>query len=170
MTIINGTPSQGLTDTALLTSKDEIKDLFSIEGVENHTEDLDNADRVLDRIVNQASERVLLYLRSQFDAEDLAANVWVREQATYIAAHLLSIRLGNPSLYGALVDQALNDLALVRDGNLSLDVASNARALVQTPRLDNRSFHPGRVDKKNSTTVKPGQRGMNDYYGNLYRE
>lgn len=141
-----------------LTSVDELKELFSDEGVSNHTEDLFDNQAYLERIIAQATEQVMVYLRSQFDIEDLAKDIGVRQKATYIAAYTLSIRRGNPSIYGALLEQALVDLSLIRDGHLTIAAPSKSRAVVQTPSLDNRYYHPQRFDPEYSTRLKPNQR------------
>ena len=165
---VEATSAGSPNDQNYLTSLDEMNDLFSIEGVENHTEDLDNNLEVINRIVSQATERVMMYLRSQFTFEAISLNPWVREQATYIACHQLSIRRGNPSLYSALFEQAMMELALVRDGLLSIDAASSSRAVVQTPMLDNRGFYPQRFDPELSTRTLPGQRSSRPAYGHPY--
>ena len=144
--------------TTQLTSLQEIQDVFSSEGVENHLEDLIDNPAALDVIVDRASERVFLYLRTKFLEEDVAVSVWAREQATYIACYLISIRRGNPSLYTDLYAQALIDLELVRDGALNPGIPSKARGVVQTPIMDSRFYHVKRTNPAASTRVLPSQR------------
>lgn len=147
-----------LTMTVQLTSLLEIQNVFSSDGVENHLEDLIDNPSALDTIINQASERVFLYLRTKFAETDVAVNVWAREQATYIACYLISIRRGNPSLYTDMYAQALIDLEHVRDGMLNPGIPSKARAVVQTPMLDSRFYHVKRTNPTASTRVLPAQR------------
>jgi len=144
--------------TTQLTSMLEIQGVFSSEGVENHLEDLIDSPTELDVIINRASERVFLYLRTKFLEEDVENNVWAREQATYIACYLISVRRGNPSLYTDLYAQALIDLEQVRDGVLNPGIPSKARAVVQTPMLDSRFYHVKRTNPMASTRVLPAQR------------
>jgi hypothetical protein len=142
---------------AELTSLAEINDVFSVDGVDNHTEDLEDNSAFIVKIIHQASERAMLYLRSKYSADDCAENVWVREQVTYIACYLISIRRGNPSLYTDLYAQALIDLEQVRDGALDAGIPTTARPIVQTPMMDSRFFNPKRINPLASTRMLPGQ-------------
>lgn len=141
-----------------LTSLSEIQEVFSTEGVDNHMEDLINSPEVVNTFIARATERCLLYLRTHYADEDIEPNIWAREQATYIACYLISVRRGNPSLYSDLYAQALIDLELVRDGKLNPGIPSNARAVVQTPILDSRFYLPMRTNPHASTRILPGQK------------
>lgn len=168
MTIINGTSITGNVEPDLseaLTSVEEINAVFSEDGVDNHLEDALDELSVKGRIILQASARVMLYLRSQFNFEDCQNNVWVREQATYIACYLISIRRGNPSLYTDLYAQALIDLEQARDGHIDPGIPSRSRAFLQTPMMDSRLHHPKRVLPNASTRVLPNQRVPRFPYG-----
>lgn len=141
-----------------LTSIEEIEELLSQDGVANHTEDLDINHEAMTRIIDQATEECLLYLRSQYAEENLVNHAWVRMQATYIATYRLSIRRGNPSLYTDAYAQALINLEQVRDGFLDPGIPAKARAVVQTPMLDSRFYHPKRVNTAASSRTLPSQR------------
>jgi len=151
--------------TVQLTSYDEIADVFSSDGIDNHLQDLASGSTALTTIINRASERCFLYLRSQYKESDVSTNVWAREQATYIACYLISIRRGNPSLYTDLYAQALIDLEQARDGHIDPGIPSKSRAIVQTPMLDSRLHMPKRVLPGASTRVLPGQRVPRFPYG-----
>jgi hypothetical protein len=160
MTIINGIAVNATTEPNVeyaLTSVAEINSVFSSEGVDNHIDDSTDELTLKGQIIGQASARVMLYLRSQYAIEDCMTNVWVREQATYIACYLISIRRGNPSLYTDMYAQALIDLEQVRDGMLDAGLPAKSRAVVQTPMMDSRFFNPKRVNPMASTRVLPGQ-------------
>lgn len=138
-----------------LTSKEEIERVFTADGVSNHLEDTN--DTTLTEIINRASEKVLLYLRTNYKLEDMMTNVWVREQATYIACYLISIRAGDPSLYTDMYQQVLEELQLVRSSLLDPGIASKPRPVVQTPIADNRYTRTLRTDPRKSTQTTKNQ-------------
>lgn len=143
-----------------LTSRQEIEEIFSVDGVTNHL-DTDSefmSEQILNTIIERATQRCLLYLRTHYREEDLENNVWVREQATYIACYHLSIRAGNPSLYTDAYMSALMELEQVRDGLLDAGIPSKARGYVQTQILDSRFYESKRVNPAASTRVLPNQR------------
>lgn len=143
-----------------LTSREEIEEVMSVEGVDNHLEDFPSllSHPIMDRIIRQASERCLLFLRTHYSEDSLSENVWVREQATYVACYLLSIRRGNPSLYSDLYAQAMEYLEMVRDGLLDPGIPSKSRVAVQTPMLDSRFLETKRLNPMASTRILPGQK------------
>lgn len=140
------------------TSLSEIQRVFSIEGVDNHSEDVLGDSTVINELIYRATETVLQFLRGRFDQSDMASSYWVRMKATYIACYYLSIRQGNPSLYGELYNEAMLDLAQARDGLINPGLRTTARCVVQTPMLDSRFFNPARVLPNRSTKTYSGQR------------
>lgn len=143
-----------------LTSQEEIERLFSSDGVDNHLEDLvgDNFATTLNEILVRASERVMLYMRPHYAIADVVGNYWVREQATYIAAHLISLRCGNPSLYTDMFQLVLDDLERVRRGELDPAIKSTARPVVQTPGVNARLLDTLYTKDRRSTRTLPKQR------------
>ena len=144
----------------LFTSLAEIQRVFSIDGVNNHAEDYLDTEfsSVITEIVIRATETVLQFLRGRYVVADMAGSYWVRMKATYIACYYLSIRQGNPSLYGDQYQDAMMDLALARDGVINPGLNTPMRVISQTPMMDSRFFNTGRVDPARSTKVYPGQR------------
>lgn len=140
------------------TSLSEIQRVFSIEGVDNHNEDVLGDPTVIDELVYRATETVLQFLRGRFDQTDMAASYWVRMKATYIACYYLSIRQGNPALYGDMYNEAMLDLAQARDGLINPGLKTSARLVVQTPMLDSRFYNPARILPNRSTKIYSGQR------------
>lgn len=140
------------------TSLSEIQRVFSIEGVNNHSEDVLGDSTVINELIYRATETVLQFLRGRFDQSDMASSYWVRMKATYIACYYLSIRQGNPSLYGELYNEAMLDLAQARDGLINPGLRTTPRMVVQTPMLDSRFFNPARVLPNRSTKIYSGQR------------
>ena len=142
-----------------LTSKEEMERVFSIDGVTNHVEDLTGTDfeAVIDELIIRASETVLQYLRGRFDITAMDNSMWVRMKATYIACYYLSVRQGNPSLYGDLYAEAMMDLAAARDGTINPGLPTPPRVVLQTPMIDSRFFQPSRINPRRSTKLYSGQ-------------
>lgn len=140
------------------TSLSEIQRVFSIEGVDNHSEDVLGDSTVINELIYRATETVLQFLRGRYDQSDMASSYWIRMKATYIACYYLSIRQGNPSLYGELYNEAMLDLAQARDGLINPGLRTTPRMVVQTPMLDSRFFNPARVLPNRSTKIYSGQR------------
>ena len=137
-----------------LTSEEEIKRVFSTDGVDNHLEDLPDYEDHMNEVIDRATAKVLLYLRGIFSLDDMGSNPWVREKATYIACYLISIRSGNPSLYGQMYEECLIELTQVRAGQLNPGLKRDYQVVMQTPMLDNRGYRPGlRTDPESSTEV-----------------
>lgn len=154
--VVNGGELNGET---FFTSEDEIRRVFSNDGVENHLENLTDYPIHMAEVIDRATSKVLLYLRGTYSLTDMETNVWVREKATYIACYLISIRSGNPSLYGAMYEESLIELTQARTGQIDPGLNSNARAVLQTPMLDNRGYAPGlRTDPRSSTVIKPSNK------------
>lgn len=155
MPLIITIPSGNPTSPNQLTSEQEIINVFSSDGVTNHLENLTNYSVHLNEVINRASAKVFLYLRGMFNTEAMTNNVWVREKATYIACYLISIRSGNPSLYGALYEESLIELAQVRAGQLNPGLPRDTQIVMQTPMLDNRGYRPGlRTIPEASTSIQ----------------
>jgi hypothetical protein len=155
----------GASDLALptpttdqFTSLSEIQRVFSVEGVDNHTEDFLADTTVINEIVYRATETVLQFLRGRYAVADMANSYWIRMKATYIACYYLSIRQGNPALYGDMYNEAMLDLAQARDGIINPGLKTELRAIVQTPMLDSRFYHPARINPQRSTKIYSGQR------------
>jgi len=142
----------------LFTSLSEIQRVFSVEGVDNHSEDSFGDSTIINEIIYRATETVLQFLRGRFSESDMKDSYWVRMKATYIACYYLSIRQGNPALYGDLYNEAMLDLAQARDGLINTGLRTTARMVVQTPMLDSRFYNPARILPNRSTKVYSGQR------------
>jgi hypothetical protein len=113
---------------------------------------------MINEIVIRATETVLQFLRGRYVVSDMANSYWVRMKATFIACYYLSLRQGNPSLYGDQYQEAMLDLAMARDGIINPGLATPARIVVQTPMMDSRYFNPSRIDPLKSSKIYSGQR------------
>lgn len=142
-----------LQESPELTSEEEIKRIFSTDGVDNHLEDMPNYAVHMKEVIARATAKVLMYLRGVFSIEEMQINPWVREKASYIACYLISIRTGNPSLYGAMYEEALIELTQVRNGQLNPGMRREVHIVTHTPMVDNRGWRPGlRTDLTSSTS------------------
>lgn len=142
------------------TSLDEIRRVFSVDGVNNHVEDFlaEEFTLVINEIIVRATETVLQFLRGRYVVSSMAASYWVRMKATWIACYYLSVRQGNPALYGDQYQEAMLDLALARDGIINPGLNTPMRVISQTPMMDSRFFHTNRIDPSRSTKTYSGQR------------
>jgi hypothetical protein len=122
--------------TITFTSEEEMKELFSTDGVDLRRSDFDESsdeyENVVTRAINNATLEAYAILGKAFDDVDLANNGWVRRRATLIGCYLLSIRLGNPSQYSGQYFDALNDFQSLVDGDFFFDdlARSNSVAMV----------------------------------------
>lgn len=149
-----------LSDGERFTSLEEIQRVFSVEGVGNHVEDFEDEQfaLVINELITRATETVLQFLRGRYVVSSMADSYWVRMKATWIACYYLSVRQGNPSLYGDQYQEALLDLALARDGVINPGLNTPMRVISQTPMIDSRYFHAQRIDPSRSTKVYSNQR------------
>lgn len=87
------------------TSKPEIESIFSAAGVRwRIDDDRDNQASspeltFLTDVVQDASQYVQMQLQRWYSDAQCAASMWVRRQASLYAAHLLSLRRGNPGQF-----------------------------------------------------------------------
>lgn len=138
---------------SVLTSLAEMERVLSVEGIEEHTSDVEDNTLIISELTLQATEEVLMYLRDRYDIEDLANSPWVRRRATMIACYMLSIRKGNPSYYGDDYAKALIDIEMARDGEINIGLATSNRAVVQTPMLDQRHVQTARINPLRSSQL-----------------
>lgn len=145
----------------LFSSEAEMQRLLSIEGVDFHTDDVDDVDESLLEIIERATGRVKQVLNKSFDDVNLMQSPRIREITTIIGCYLVSIRRGNPSLYQEQYIEALSDLEQIADGTLFLSElprSGNTLVVHQNVASDNRfPFAPIRVDPISSTRTVGGQ-------------
>jgi hypothetical protein len=125
------TPAAPITQTAIspdyyYTSRAEIERLWSINGAALHVSDY-TADEtapgndaeiqqtVWDDICIAATDEVNFYLLRFYESIDLQRNSWVRTRATWIAAHLLSLRRADPGYFQDMYDKALAQLDAINE-------------------------------------------------------
>ena len=117
--------------TALATlyvTQSDMEALFSTEGVELRLDDDGSGTvsapellRLTTQALNYATARCNMFLLGRYEPADLATSWVVNEWATYIACHWLSARRGNPTLFGAQVEEVKKELAQVKAGQLNLE-------------------------------------------------
>lgn len=94
----------------LLSSREEVESIFSIDGIDLRIDDQDdgvtdgtggtnNDEEYLKDALIEASDEGYERLLIKYDDDVLAESLWVRRRVSYIACHLLSLRKGNPGQY-----------------------------------------------------------------------
>ena len=120
------------------------------------TEDWEHIDKspVWDNILSYVDETIDQYVGQKYAHADLVSNAYIRRRATILAAHLLSSRRGNPSLYIRERDNILGELDQIRSGRLHVmgavprgRTAPSVRNYVMQPT----AYHPQRVIGSKST-------------------
>ena len=105
---------------AVYTTQARVERLLSEHGVMLRLDDLD-ADLVADAMqdsIDDAQSAIDLYLTQFYEDTDLATSTTVTRWATWLAAHFLSQRRGNPSLYLHRYEEIMDQLEGVMDGRL----------------------------------------------------
>jgi hypothetical protein len=143
------------------TSSEEIKRLFSEDGLDMHTDDFSDSSEIVKEFIQRATGRVKQELNKSFDDVDLQYSPRIREIATIIACYLISIRRGNPSLYSDQYMESMIDLERIANGDLYLSElprSGNTSVVYQNVSSDNRfPFTPIRVDSITSSRTVGGQ-------------
>jgi phage gp36-like protein len=105
--------------TYLYTSRQEIERLIGYEGASAMTDDTlegESEEDVWQDAIEQATDEINLFLEKWYDPSDMAENKWIRHQASWIAAYLLSQRRGNPALYERRYERILLLLEEIHKG------------------------------------------------------
>lgn len=146
------------TTYVALTSRTEMENVFTVQGVEYRTNpfsDEPNCVRILNYFIQMASVRVLTYIGQRYATGTLQNHPQARFLATWIACYYLSQRAGNPSLFHARYEEAMQELVDIRDGIMPLLDADTRWDMVPTlsnmehdPRYSDRTL---RVDPETST-------------------
>jgi phage gp36-like protein len=151
----------------LLTSWEEIENLFSVTGTELHSDHIEIEDEAdfQTTLVHRATRHVFSYLGSRYKLADLATDVRIREIATYWAAFKLSQQRGNPSIFESEYIDGIEELERIREGTLYLGVPTTPRAVMQSGVVDLRaSNYRLRPEFLGSSYIYPQQRRLRMYY------
>lgn len=131
-------PTTTLTNT--YTTEDEMDRLFSVQGVDLRTEDLDTNDRaqaIID-VIEDTTETFNSYLEAYYLDTDLKNSPWVRQRATYWACYLLSKRMDNAPNFADRRREILEELQQLAAG-------SALSGGLRIPRLATRGEHVPRM-------------------------
>ncbi len=108
----------------LYTSQTEIERLMSIKSAELYVDDigLGIADDPLiwTDVIEAATDTVNIYAQKYYTESVLANSAWVHRVATWIGAHYLTQRRGNPGAYETLYDEAIELLERIKSGDLQI--------------------------------------------------
>lgn len=141
-----------------LTSRQEMENVFTVQGVEFRTNPFSDEPRcvqVINYFIQMASVKVLSYIGQRYEVATLRIHPQARFLATWIACYYLSQRAGNPSLFHARYEEAMQELVEIRDGIMPLLDANTRWDMVPTmsnmehdPRYSDQTL---RVDPETST-------------------
>lgn len=104
------------------TTKAEIESIWSALGVMLRLDDDDSGSNsvgenaLLDDVIEEATETARRFLMHRYADAEVENNPWVRRRVSYLAAHYLSIRRGNPAQFETKAGQILRELQDVRQG------------------------------------------------------
>jgi DNA-directed RNA polymerase subunit H (RpoH/RPB5) len=133
--------------------------------------EINQDDTMINELIAEVDDLINMYCSFQYRAEDLATSAWLTRQATWMVAHRLSRRKGNPGNFIDENDEAMEMLERIRMGDLQLPNLSRyegAPAAAQTPVNDNRlRGNKTRVDVEASTELASGQRPVFNPLGYL---
>lgn len=126
--------------TYLYSSASEIQQLYGAAGQSAILTDASSNDMLAAQTeaIEAATDEVLMYLGMEYNDEDMYTSSIVRRLCTTVAAHMLSQRRGNPSLFLQRYENAVIRLTQLRDGTLSLP---NVRRLKDSlPSMSNYNY------------------------------
>lgn len=105
------------------TSEQQIIDLYGQNGYDGILEKMKDGaarDRFMSQVIDDATTEVDIHLWQRYDQADYTNHPWVQARCTWIAAHIASVRTGQPGYFQSLYEKAIDDMERVKDGELSL--------------------------------------------------
>lgn len=165
--------------TNAFTSVAEIQRIWSVEGAavrasddEYGTETPEPEEGVWQDVIAEASDTIVLYVQNHYDSATLTTNAWVRRQAAWIGAYLLSMRRGNPSVFTARYQEIIANLERIRTGQLQVPgavVRSNEAPALSNLIIDDRfRISKIRVVPQTSTGGTSGKQHLDPTYTQEY--
>lgn len=156
--------------TTPFTTREEIEHLFSTTAVDLRVDDAANPteeDDIIDENIDDATEYLNQYVWMNYREADLVASNWVRRRATYVAAHFLSSRRGNPGQYIDRFQSITEELKAICSREmfipgLNVLVQSGVPSLANYT-IDNRGLGPVNRVLADSYGTYPGQRTAANY-------
>lgn len=150
--------------TTSFTSREEIERLFSRDAVSLRIDDAvdsNEEDDIFDEIIADATEYVWQYLWLNYAEADVSVSDWVRRRSTFVAAHFLSIRRGNPGQFIDRFETLKEELQLIFARSLfipGLNVLVSPQPTLSNFIIDNRGYGPVQRVTQDSMGTYPGQR------------
>lgn len=116
----------GVQLPVLLSSREEVESIFSADGVTLRIDDdMDGVTDGMDGTANDTQKLIDALAEAsdeayerlwRYDNDVLECTYYVRRRVSYIAAHLLSIRRGNPGQYCDMAERYLKDFEEIKYG------------------------------------------------------
>lgn len=153
----------------LYTSQAEIERLMSSKSAELYVDDLGigvaDDPAVWTDVIEAATDTVNIHCQLYYEESVLANSSWVHRITTWVAAHYLTQRRGNPGAYSNLYAEAMSYLERIRDGELQIPRA--ALRSVMVPAMSNFTiddrFRVNKIRVQQSISVGP-QTGDQDSF------
>lgn len=147
--------------TNYYSSEAEVMRIIGESGLEAMLEDWESTDTspVWKQILSTVDSRIDTYLSQRYERSALLSNAWVRNSATLLACHLMSMRRNNPGAFINEASRIQDELDQMRVGRLHVPGAgtnySHAPA-IRNYRMQMGTYHPMRVIQSKSTGNSPG--------------
>ncbi len=137
------------------TTKAEILRLVSDSGAYDWLDDLQNDAAYWTEVIEFVTLDIRAYTDRLYTAATLSTNAWIRRIATIMAAYQMSLRRGDPGIYGSLAMEYQARLMEISEGNGVVPGASQSAAVVavmQNTVIDNRfNIYRNRVRAEQSS-------------------
>lgn len=116
------------------TTQAEIERLMSKKSSELYVDDtgvgIADDPEIWDDAINESTDMVNMYTQMWYEATVLVTNSWCRRVATWIAAHLITMRRGNPGAYSDRYYDYIAMLERVKKGELQIPGAYQRAAMI----------------------------------------
>jgi hypothetical protein len=137
-------------------SEAEVMRLLGERSIAMMMEDWESTDKsaVWNQLLQTVDANIDQFITQHYRRSAVISNTWVRTNATFMTAHLLSLRRGNPGVYLRANEEAYERLNDIRNGRLHIPGAAplgRQAPVVRNYRMQNFMHHPVRVIESKST-------------------
>ena len=100
----------------LYSSREEVASILSTVGIDLRIDDSDDGtvdaaeEQLLTDAIEEATDIINEAALHFYTAEELETSRWIRRRASYLAAHIIGKRRGNPSIYCEYVEEIKGEL------------------------------------------------------------
>ena len=114
----------------LLTSRAEVASILSTVGIDLHIDDNDDGvvdlteEQYLVDCMEEASDTIFEKLQYRYTHEVLIESDWTRRRVSYLAAHLVGKRRGNPNVFCEKVVKLMKEVDEVYNGQNTIPLTA----------------------------------------------